>query len=618
MPFTSTQLKRLLAPDLIPAARVKHLATRACETYLKRRTYALEDATVRRLYALYEAFYRDLRAVANDEAERRGITKLAGDPAGTAWRDAVVRVTEQTLVALIDAVSVEALRTALVAYQGNYYGRLWLLDMATNADVRIPKTPPPMDVLYRQVTQPLLREDVYDDLIRSLMGKEWRAQFADQMDGITLDVRRAIAQGLMEGESVADVMRRVRDALGVQTDRRKGYRANFNRVQAITRTVINKVSNEGGVSAYRANADVLGGYEWLTAKDEAVCDQCRGLNGTTYKLDDSYRPPAHPNCILPGNVVSLPGKLVGAVKSRYVGVAVEIVCRSGSRITVTQNHPILTPDGWVAAKDMRVGGYVFRTSNVEGVAASVNPDNEYGPAAVEDVFDAFMMSRGMSTASVKTAAEDFHGDARFFDGDVDIVRANSLLLSDIQPAQAQPVGQSGFNDGGMGKASLLTYRPPLEIGDRALRTFNCLVCGENHVFPLFGIGSFPAEKHGIGHRSWFDAAFEQSPPEGGTPDPSLARKFLFRFSGDIASDEIVEVRDFDFSGHVYDLQVEPYQLYICNTVIVKNCRCTVIPVIRADYLTAVDEPPRQTFGEWGSGYGMDRTIADFLGKSLAR
>jgi len=96
-------------------------------------------------------------------------------------------------------------------------------------------------------------------------------------------------------------MRLVASNMGVDIDRRdSGNRANFNRVQVITRTVFNAVQNDGALAAYEANRDVLQGTEWLTARDERVCKICQALDGQQWAFDDPQRqqPPydSHPNC----------------------------------------------------------------------------------------------------------------------------------------------------------------------------------------------------------------------------------------------------------------------------------------------------------------------------------
>jgi SPP1 gp7 family putative phage head morphogenesis protein len=295
MPFTKAQLDRITAPDLIPATRVPHLATRIAESFLKRRLFVFEDAAVLAQQRMYREAYADLRLYANVASESANLSKLGQDRASQDFKNRFMGYVEERLNRLTNDVAAEGLRAATKAWYASYFGRLWLLDVATRADVRIPVEPPPVDKVARQTLQ-RLKEDVYDDLIRDLLGREWRDQYATELDDLILRIRRSISSGMSAGEGISDIMRRVREEMGVSTDRRSGFRANFNRIQTITRSVVNASSNSGAVEAYRRNVDVLDGYQWLTARDERVCVQCRGLDGRIEPLNSSFRPPAHPNC----------------------------------------------------------------------------------------------------------------------------------------------------------------------------------------------------------------------------------------------------------------------------------------------------------------------------------
>lgn len=300
MPFTPKQIRRILDPDLIPASRVPQRAMQIAESYLRRRMFVWEDAGVKATFRLYQTAYRDLREVATSYAEQLGITKLANDTKSQQFRRAYGEYVTRRMNALADAVAAEGLRRAVTAWYAGYYGRLWLMDTTTKADVHIPATPPDVSKIQRQTLGQLkerqFQEDVYDDLIRDLLGREWRLQYGDQLDDVVLRIKRAISQGMTDGEGIPDLMRRVRGELGVSTDRRSGYHANFNRVQAITRTVVNTAANSGAADAYQRNADILSGHEWLTARDERVCSRCSALDGTVFPLGSLSRPPAHVNC----------------------------------------------------------------------------------------------------------------------------------------------------------------------------------------------------------------------------------------------------------------------------------------------------------------------------------
>lgn len=286
--------------ELIEPQRLPHTTLRAGETLLKRAMFNVEQGAVERAEALYREAYYDLRTTAGAMADSAGVVKLNKGSTARQWNSAFMTYVEQRLHTLLQAVTDATRQATATALTGSYYGRLWLLDMATpeNVQINIPR-------LQGAQILDALREDEYSDMIRELLGAEWRADYGLEMDSLVLEIRRALGQGMVNGEGVGAVMRRVAGSMGVTIDRRRGgigtperrgYRANFNRVQVITRTVINRMSNAGAISAYKANADVLSGYEWLTARDERVCVDCAAMDGKTFTFKSLRQPPLHPNC----------------------------------------------------------------------------------------------------------------------------------------------------------------------------------------------------------------------------------------------------------------------------------------------------------------------------------
>ena len=266
---------------------------------------------------------------ASDElAARYRVSTLGNDADSRRWRDAFVGVVREQATALTNATAASGLRATVAAWYAGYYLKLYQLDMVTRADVRIDVKPPDAGEIARQTIQQM-KEDVYDEIITTLLGREWRDLYAMELDDVVLRIRRAIGRGMSDGLGILDIMRIVRNELGIDTDRRRGtagsavragYRANFNRIQAITRTVVNQASNNGAIAAYRANRDIVVGYQWLAARDERTCPTCRSLNGTTYRLQDTYRPPAHPNCrctVIPILDVDMTIPDTGAPRSTY-------------------------------------------------------------------------------------------------------------------------------------------------------------------------------------------------------------------------------------------------------------------------------------------------------------
>lgn len=278
MPYSRRQIDALNRSPLLDAEDIADGPTRIAEIVIRRQVFAVENEAVNALLRRYMLAFEDMRRFAE-----------AGSAPTTAWRDNLLQKIVQRVATLTDEVAAISLRAATAAYRGAYYGKAWQLSEMTREGTRIRADAP--DALAA-----LLAEDVYTDIIQSLMGAEWRLQFADELDLLTAQIRLSISQGMSAGEGIDSIMRRVRGVMGIETDRRKGYRANFNRVQTITRTVVNTASNDGALAAYARNRDIIWGYEWSAARDERVCPICRGLDRQRYKLGSEQRPPAHPNC----------------------------------------------------------------------------------------------------------------------------------------------------------------------------------------------------------------------------------------------------------------------------------------------------------------------------------
>lgn len=342
---------------------------------------------------------------------------------------------------------------------------------------------------------------------------------------------------------------------------------------------------------FDGNDDVVEEEIWVTMEDGIVCEICAGYDQKPLsEVEDDI--PAHYNCILPGNEVVCPD-LVAAAKSFYEGPAVEIVLADGRRLSVTENHPVLTPSGFVAAKFLRKGVHVINAGSGERIAKAINPDYNARPAAIEKVFESFKMSRGVESVRVPISSEDFHGDARHVNGDIDIISSYGLLGSYAKTFFAKPLnkkllgkirlphclhGQSKFN--------------LLGVCDVASSGGGIRFSNESH--PSCSIGLGHTESHGIGAPTDRHPHSNQAIAERRPAHTKRSRYFLERFSTFISTAEIVQINRFNFSGHVYDLQADIFQLYIVNSIVVNNCRCYTrfVPKAWADMMRSGDSDER--------------------------
>lgn len=301
MPVTKRQLQRTLDPDWVRAADVPHTALRYGETFIKRQLLSGEQRAVLDLALLYRQAMRDLESESRRLAAEYGTGRVPEGAAGRVWRNAFLAYATERMERLTDESAALSMRAASRAFLAGYYGRLWVTTIATQPD-----TPIKAARVNLMQAAGMLREDVFDDLIRLPEYAEWRMTYGVELEDLLLRVRRMIPRAMLDGESVESIMLKLRDLMGVPVEWEayrfgtatvlSGTMANFHRLQTMVRTSVMDYSNAGALEIYKQNTDILSGYQWITARDERVCPTCLALANTVYNVNDVFRPPRHPNC----------------------------------------------------------------------------------------------------------------------------------------------------------------------------------------------------------------------------------------------------------------------------------------------------------------------------------
>lgn len=121
-------------------------------------------------------------------------------------------------------------------------------------------------------------------------------QWFDTIDRSTQrNVMSAVQRGLVEGETTAEIMRRVRGTK--QFNFKNGVMETTRRqAEAITRSTINHATNRARDELFKANADIIKGVQWIATLDSRTSVICAGLDGRVFPIDKGPRPPAHVNC----------------------------------------------------------------------------------------------------------------------------------------------------------------------------------------------------------------------------------------------------------------------------------------------------------------------------------
>lgn len=108
-------------------------------------------------------------------------------------------------------------------------------------------------------------------------------------------IRGAIRLGMVQGESVPQIVQRLRGTKAARyTDGvlEGGRRA----VEGIVRTTVMHTSNQAVQQTYQNNAEVVKGWIYIATLDSRTCSVCFSDSGKSYTLGSGPTPPRHVNC----------------------------------------------------------------------------------------------------------------------------------------------------------------------------------------------------------------------------------------------------------------------------------------------------------------------------------
>lgn len=269
-------------------------------------------------------------------------------------------------------------------------------------------------------------------------------------------------------------------------------------------------------------------------------------------------PIAHPNAIMQGTRVTPIGTLQAIYRARWLGPVLRIRSTRSSWLTVGPNHPILTNRGWVKAKFLRPGDEILHRTREVVRRTAVSPDfeSENVPPAVEEVFD-FYRPTG-SAASRVAAPEDFHGDGNFCQGEVDVVAVDGQLRNHRYSLST--------------KKMLQLQTEPATARLRTLtRLGNPNPMFESHLFSAHSSMSGFAIGRVLDSGADANAALDEATADGFVGNADLLSKVLHALAGQVAVDQVVEIRWDDASVWAFDLETSS-GCYLADGIVVHNCQ----------------------------------------------
>ncbi|UYW34463.1 phage head morphogenesis protein [Methylorubrum extorquens] len=237
----------------------------------------------------------------------------------------------RTNAAVYDQIQVVLLQEALglAEYEAEHQASIITEHVPVRLDVALPTT----EQLHAIVQK------------RPFQGRLLREWGKSLEDGRTQKVHDAVRIGMVEGETVDHIVRRVRGTKAMEF--KDGVLEISRRdAEAVVRTAVAHIANGASEATYERNADIIKGVRWVSVLDSRTTAVCRARDGKVYEPGKGPRPPAHWNCRSTTTPVT---------KSfRDLGIDLDEV-PAGTRASMDGQVPAdLTYGGWLARQSAAV------------------------------------------------------------------------------------------------------------------------------------------------------------------------------------------------------------------------------------------------------------------------
>lgn len=428
------------------------------------------------------------------------------------------------------------------------------------------------------------------------------------------DIYNVLVAGIREGHSIARIAGEIARQCGPAYSR--------TRATNVARTEMTGAMNAGhaaGMNQISAETGLPIGKEWVsvmgstTRPSHAAADgQQTGdpdglftLAGLQVPYPGHHSLPAGERCnCFPGSTL-VRGRFVAATRAWYRGPLAEIVTGAGRRLTVTPQHPIATPHGWVAAGELKVGDDVLAyCPDVERAGVTGSHDVEDKPAAIEQVFEAFALSGFHEVRDGQPV--DFDGDGQGIVGEIEIVRPGVALLDNRKSGGQQQVAEGDFGGGDVALPSEPNGGSPAAFVDVAAAAAGGVpgaaqpAGGGVASLVVGNVG--PSQSLAVGIGTDFHATFAETAGQDRAVIAGILGNLLQRNAGGVLREQVVEVRNYEaFAGHVYDLQ-SVHGLVVAvdertpnrnGGIVAANCQCTIISSIVMEGLEETIDTPAE-------------------------
>lgn len=188
----------------------------------------------------------------------------------------------------------------------------------------------------------------------------------------------------------------------------------------------------------------------------------------------------HPNCLVPGGTVLAEGVMAHSCRE-YDGPVITLVTSKGNRITVTPNHPILTPEGFVPAGMLQEGQEIIEATGEYRLLLGKAPNDINIPTPVEEIGHSIIQTCGGTTVRVKGSPVQFHGDGSS-DSEVNIVFSKGFVESELDFLRSEPLSEPRLPAAHLGRCLFFAKSALFQL-------FNRSFCAAHSFMGRFGLVS---------------------------------------------------------------------------------------------------------------------------------
>jgi len=147
----------------------------------------------------------------------------------------------------------------------------------------------PVSISFGLPTAGMLQQIVNREVIQGAPLTQWWAGLARDT---SRQVEQAINSGIANGESVDQIVRRIRGTRSFPG----AFGSSRRNVQSVVRTSITHVSARAREESFAANSDIIKGYQYVATLDARTTDICASIDGQVFPVGQGPRPPLHINC----------------------------------------------------------------------------------------------------------------------------------------------------------------------------------------------------------------------------------------------------------------------------------------------------------------------------------